>query len=131
MILVDTSAWYASVIQLDPNHAAAVAWLKQNRRPLITTDYVIDETLSLMKFRGHPHQAFVFGEGVFRHKRVSVHHLTEHEVQRAWEVFNRFRDKEWSFTDCTSKVLIEKLGLTTAFAFDHHFRQFGAVTVVP
>ena len=41
------------------------------------------------------------------------------------------RDKEWSFTDCVSRAVIERLGITTAVAFDEHFRQFGTVIVVP
>ncbi len=52
MIFVDTSAWYASVVPSDPNHAAAAAWLKENRLPLLTTDYVVDEILTLLKMRG-------------------------------------------------------------------------------
>ena len=43
----------------------------------------------------------------------------------------RFRDKNWSFTDCTSRMVMEKLAIGTAFAFDQHFRQFGTVSVVP
>jgi len=31
----------------------------------------------------------------------------------------------------TTDYIIEKLGLTTAFSFDHHFRQFGTVRIVP
>ncbi|ERT09640.1 hypothetical protein M595_0283 [Lyngbya aestuarii BL J] len=46
-------------------------------------------------------------------------------------MFSRFSDKEWSFTDCSSKVIIDKLKLTQAFSFDDHFRQFGSITVVP
>jgi predicted nucleic acid-binding protein len=45
-------------------------------------------------------------------------------------VFQRFHDKEWSFTDCTSRVVMQRLGIQRAFAFDDHFRQFGTVTVV-
>jgi predicted nucleic acid-binding protein len=45
--------------------------------------------------------------------------------------FRRFADKDWSFTDCTSCVVMQKLGITTACSFDHHFRQFGTVSVVP
>lgn len=40
-------------------------------------------------------------------------------------------DKQWSFTDCTSRVVMERLGIQKVFAFDDHFRQFGTVTVVP
>jgi predicted nucleic acid-binding protein len=57
--------------------------------------------------------------------------LTEDDIREAWSIFLRYSDKEWSFTDCTSKVVIEKLQITTAFAFDHHFRRFGTVQVVP
>ena len=47
------------------------------------------------------------------------------------EVFRKFSDKDWSFTDCSSKVVIEKFGITRAFALDHHFVQFGSIVVVP
>ncbi len=49
----------------------------------------------------------------------------------AWEIFSRFRDNEWSFTDCVSRVVMGRLGISVAFAFDEHFRQFGTVSVVP
>lgn len=42
-----------------------------------------------------------------------------------------FHDKRWSFTDCTSKVVMEEVGCRTAIAFDEHFRQFGTVAVEP
>ena len=52
MIFVDTGAWFASVIPTDPDHAAARDWLAANTAPLLTTDYVIDETLTLLRARG-------------------------------------------------------------------------------
>lgn len=45
MIFVDTSAWYASVVQSDPNHRAAADWWTRNQEPLLTTNYVLDETV--------------------------------------------------------------------------------------
>jgi len=41
------------------------------------------------------------------------------------------RSKEFSFTDCTSFALMERMRITTAFAFDIHFRQYGRFTIVP
>lgn len=131
MIFVDTGAWYASIVPSDPNHPAARGWLAQNEEPLLTTDYIIDETLTLLKGRGHYFRALALGDGFFQRNRASLHFLSETELQMAWQVFRRFEDKDWSFTDCTSKVVMEKLGLTTAFAFDQHFHQFGSVVVVP
>jgi predicted nucleic acid-binding protein len=53
------------------------------------------------------------------------------DVEQAWVVFDRYRDKDWSFTDCVSFVMMQRLGITKAFAFDDDFRQFGTVTVSP
>jgi predicted nucleic acid-binding protein len=60
-----------------------------------------------------------------------LHFLTPDEIYTAWQVFHDFRDKKWSFTDCTSKVVMERLACTQAMAFDEHFRQFGEVLVEP
>jgi predicted nucleic acid-binding protein len=59
------------------------------------------------------------------------YYLTEKDILQAWEIFQRFSDKGWSFTDCTSKAVLDKLNLTHAFAFDRHFQQFGTVIIIP
>ena len=53
------------------------------------------------------------------------------DIAHTWEIFRQYHDKDWSFTDCTSKVIMERLRLTHAFAFDGHFEQFGTVIRVP
>jgi len=40
------------------------------------------------------------------------------------------RGKDFSFTDCTSFAVMRQLGITTAFAFDEHFEQFGFIRVL-
>ena len=67
----------------------------------------------------------------FRGRIARIHFVSEAEIRAAWQVFEGFADKDWSFTDCTSKVLSEGLAITHAFAFDARFRQFGSVTVCP
>ena len=131
MIFVDTGAWFASVVPWDANHAAAVAWLGQNQETLITTDYILDETLTLLRVRKQSDRALALGEQLFSQQLAELYLLQEVDLHEAWRVFRDFADKEWSFTDCTSKVAMETLGLKTAFAFDQHFRQFGTVQVVP
>ncbi len=131
MIFVDTSAWFASIVAVDADYSSASHWLKQNAEPLFTTDYVIDETLTLLKARGQMMRAQAIGEQFFHGRLATVYYLTETDIQQAWEIFQHFSDKGWSFTDCTSKVVIETLRLRQAFAFDQHFRQFGSVDVVP
>jgi len=131
MIFVDTGAWYAVFVSDDADHAAAARWIAANRGPLLTTDYVIDETLTLMRARGQHDVALDFGTQAFAGTLAAVHYLTPADVAAAWAVFRRFADKDWSFTDCTSKVVVESLGIAAAFSFDQHFRQFGTIAVVP
>lgn len=131
MIFVDTSAWYALVVPTDPNHDSATAWLKANSPNLLTTDYVIDEILTLLKARGHHRRAHSLGDEFFKGQLVEIHFLTQAEIISSWQVFRQFSDKDWSFTDCTSKVVMDNRNVSSALVFDNDFRQFGSVMIVP
>ena len=72
-----------------------------------------------------------FGEQVFAGRLGRLYYVMPADIAEAWQVFTKFNDKAWSFTDCTSKVVMAKQNISTAFSFDHHFQQFGTVTVVP
>ena len=131
MIFTDTGGWFSLSVQTDPQHQAAAKWYKNKSQPLLTTDYVVDETLTLLKARGQNAKAVTLGNQFFGGSLATIYYLTEDDIRASWQVFRRYADKDWSFTDCTSKFVMEKLGITEAFAFDQHFRQFGTVTVVP
>lgn len=124
-------AWFAAFVPNDPDHAAADAWLSRNTDLLVTTDYVLDELLTLMKCRGEFDRAVQAGHSLLDGLVAQIEWVTPGDVQAAWETFRRFSDKGWSFTDCTSRAVIGRLFIPTAFAFDDHFRQFGNVNVVP
>jgi predicted nucleic acid-binding protein len=131
MIFADTGGWYATFIPEDRDYAAASGWFSTNRQPLLTTDYIVDETLTLLRSRQQNAVAQALGKRFFSGSLATVYYLTEDDIRQGWQVFSQYADKEWSFTDCTSKVVMEKFGITEAFAFDHHFRQFGNVTALP
>jgi predicted nucleic acid-binding protein len=131
MVFVDTSAWFAAVVPSDPNHPHAANWLATNSEVLITTDYIIDETLTLLRARGERQRAKLLGQKFFEASIAEIYFLTEADVRQAWGIFEQYDDKGWSFTDCASKVLIDEMNISRAFAFDHHFHQFGTVHVVP
>lgn len=131
MIFVDTGAWYAAFIPKDQDHPKARAWFKANRAKLVTTDYVVDELLTLLKANDEFKRALELGWSLFGQKVARLERVNDDDLMQAWEVFQRFRDKEWSFTDCVSYVVMERLGVKKAFVFDRHFHQFGTVEVVP
>lgn len=92
---------------------------------------MIDELLTLLKVRGELQRALRLGASLLVGEIAQIAWVTPDDVQQAWQTFQRYQDKSWSFTDCVSRVVMERLGLQTAFAFDDDFRQFGTVIVVP
>jgi len=130
-IFVDTGAWFARFVTSDPDHDAAREWFDQNTYPLITTDYIIDELLTVLKVRGEFQRALEVGPSLFNREVCDLEWVRQGDVANAWQVFSTYRDKGWSFTDCVSRVVMERLGITVAVAFDEHFRQFGTVAVMP
>jgi predicted nucleic acid-binding protein len=131
MIFVDSSAWFAAYVPNDPDYVAARNFLRDTTERLATTDYVVDETLTLLKARGEFRRALVLGHQLIVRGTAQLVWVQPSHVAEAWTIFQGFRDQGWSFTDCVSRVVMSQLGINKAFSFDAHFRQFGTVTVVP
>lgn len=131
MIFVDTSAWYPLFVKSDEYRPVIRQWLGENRRErLVTTDYVVDELLTLIRSR-EPGRAEYAGIQLLSGRLVKLEFVAEADFFNAWQLFQTYRDKRWSFTDCTSRVVMERLRINKALAFDHHFRQFGTIEVLP
>ena len=67
-IFVDTSGFYALLVQRDDKHAEAAQILHAagtKKRGFVTTDYVLDETATLLKARGPGHKVHNLFETVF------------------------------------------------------------------
>lgn len=98
MIFVDTGAWFALIVPTDPNHHKAAEWLENHSEILFTTDYIVDETPTLLRARGENARAISLGNSFFNGSVSVVYRVSETDLQRAWEIFETYGDKEWSFT---------------------------------
>jgi len=131
VIFIDTGALFALVVADDRCHQEMENWRAANDEPLMTTDYCLDELLTLLVARKRSGLAVSTGWKIFGGEMCRLHFLTPEQIRRAWAVFQAKHTLGWSFTDCTSKVLIDELGIRTAASLDEHFRQFGGIAVVP
>lgn len=127
-LFADTAGWMACADSADPAHRAAIAardaWLEQGGS-FVTTDYIADETLTLIRLRlGHP-AAEAWWRQVDGSSRVRWEPITPDRAEKARSLFFRYQDKEFSFTDCTSFVVMRELRLREALTTDHHFAQMG------
>jgi len=127
-LFVDTSAWFALIDRSDQNHGAAAGFLKQfQTSPVIwhLTDYVVDETLTLLRLKVSHQQAVAFLDFLDGSRQVVRSHVTPDLLRQAEDIFRRYRDKKWSFTDCVSFAYMDSEGLADAFAFDRNFSEYG------
>lgn len=125
LILVDTSAFYALADKKDPAHDRALAFLEGNETPLLTTNYVFAESLSLLTKRLGKAAAIRFGEGLKGSELVRLFHLTQDYEEGAWQEFLRYRDKGFDYIDSTCFAVMERQEIEAAFSFDRHFAQRG------
>ena len=124
-VFVDTGAWYALIDAKDPDHSAVAACLGQHGGRLATSNFVFDETVTLLRYRLGHRSARACGEALLAGGIAPVFRVTPADEARAWEIFARYRDKGFSFTDCTSFALMKRLGIASAVALDEDFRAFG------
>ena len=120
-IFVDTGAWYALVDSDDADHKAAAAFLAANSTPLITTNFIFSETVTLIRYRVGHVAASSIGQKLQESRFVRIVAVTPADEERAWDIFNKFRDQDFSFVDCTSFAVMERMKLSTVFGFDRHF----------
>jgi predicted nucleic acid-binding protein len=131
MIFVDTSAWAALFVPHDPSHLMARDWHEQNQDTLVTSDYILDELLTLLTTRFTLQAAIRAGQSLWSGRSCALVYLTPQDIEQAWKIFRSHRDKGWSFTDCTSFALMQRLHLSSAFAFDKHFSQMRGIRRIP
>jgi hypothetical protein len=130
---VDTSGFYSLLVQRDDRHSEAVTILSASgtkRRRFLTTDYVLDETATLLKARGYNHLLQAFFDSVLTSKACTIRWTDVEAFDEARVYCLKHSDHSWSFTDCLSFVVMRKLRLREALTKDAHFTEAGYVALL-
>ncbi len=92
---------------------------------MVTTDYVLDETLTLLSLRFGAAAATRFLAKIRESESVDIIWVGEHAFWEGAKLMEERHDKKWSFTDCTSFIAMRSLNVSSAFTFDRNFEQAG------
>ncbi len=134
-IFTDNWAWYAMVDKSDNDHTLAEAAntkLLDDGYFFVTTNYVLSESVTLIRYKLYHEIAVRFWNMTQRlidTGLVELIRVTEAHEAKAWKIFERYTDKKFSFTDCTSFAVMQELGLSHCFTADHHFAAMGFILV--
>lgn len=125
---IDTSAHIALINKKDQNHQRARDYYFENLSSglkLISTNFVICETLNFLRSRISLQTATKFRNSVYSSNILEITYVSRDIEEEAFNIFKKYTDKDFSFTDCTSFATMKHLNLNAAFTFDKHFRQIG------
>ncbi len=126
-VFVDTSGIVALMWARDTWHRAAkAAWkrLLATRAPLVTTDLVLAESVTLARSRGGYEVSLKLGEAL-RKPPFEMVWSTPDRFDAAWSLYKKYSDHELSLCDCVSFAVMLDRGATTAFAYDKDFETVG------
>lgn len=132
MVFVDTWGWLVLANDRDPNYGQILRLRRQSaerRAPWITTDYVLDETLTRL-FASRPFDKVrEFSEAIFAAQglgSLAIETISPERFATAWKLRLRYKDKpRISFTDLTSFVVMRESGIRQVITGDAHFSQVG------
>jgi predicted nucleic acid-binding protein len=131
-LFIDTWGWIVLGNKREPRHTELTelysSW-KNQKGMSYTTDYVLDETFTLLFRRLSFTEAkrsldvidFAIKEGYLRLERI-----TAERFEKAKSLRIKIQDKpRISFTDLTSMVVMAEVGITHILTQDDHFAQVG------
>ena len=132
MIFLDTGFLFALFVEGDDHHDRVRQVFEgfRGRRLqelLLTTNHVVAETVTLLRKKGHPDPrvrhglAVSVGEQLLAGTLGRVHRTSEEEERAALDYLAKHQDQDYSFVDCLSFFLMDKLGIKEALTVDSDF----------
>lgn len=126
-VFIDTGAFLALANKPDSLHELTATVYQEaieQNATLYTSNYIIDEAVTLIRARVGHRAAVAFIKSLDV-SGIKVLRITEGDEHAAREIFIRYKDKEFSFTDCTCFALIDKHSIDAILSLDAHFSQYG------
>ena len=131
-VLIDTWGWTELGHRRAARHDEVRHFyqsLVRQRVAIVTTDYVLDETITLLFRREVFDEAVRFLEAILsaaEQGRLVIERMTSERFAQAWRLRQQFQDKPTiSFTDLASIVVMQELGIREVLTEDEHFTQVG------
>ena len=127
-LFVDTSGWVALFGKNDKYHQDAARIygdIKKTGAVIYTSDYVLDETITTIRMNSNFHQSMVAMNAILESQMTTIIYINPDFFNKSTQLYQKYKDHPFSFTDITSFVICEHLKLKDVLSFDEHFRIAG------
>lgn len=132
-VFLDSSSFLSIINPYDQRHQDARAiWtrLTQEHWDTFTTNFMVAETHSLLIARLNHKRARDFLREIV-HSSTVILRVTPDDEHKGRSIVLKYDDKDFSFIDATSFVVMERSQIPYVFAFDRHFSQYGLNVLSP
>jgi len=133
-VFVDTGGFVGLLVSEDKSHGEARELFGRadaQRWQLVTTNAVVIETYAVLLARARDSRR---GTMTFLDLITADHYKVERirkrDEEQAIALVRSHTDKTYSLCDALSFVVMERLSLTEAIAFDRHFSEYGRFTIL-
>ena len=129
MSLVFADAFYfvARLNRRDQHHERVVAFSREFRAQMLTTDWVLTEVADALAKSESRQRIREFILHLRQSKVCEVVPAARELFDSGLEWYRQHADKAWTLTDCVSFVVMRERGITQALTEDHHFEQAGFI----
>jgi uncharacterized protein len=131
-VFVDTGAWIALAARADAYHArASAAWndIVARRIGVVTSVPVMIETFTFLDRNANRDVAIRWRDQLTSLPRIVIAECSLADLTKSWRWLELPGLVRLSVVDATSFVLMHRLKLKRAFAYDQHFAQAGFAIV--
>ncbi len=125
VVFADAFYFVARLNRRDQHHDRVVAFSRNVRAHLLTTDWVLMEVADALAKSECRSRVRDFILHLRQAAACEIISASRELLDRALELYHQHTDKEWTLTDCATFVVMRERGVTDSLTADHHFEQAG------
>ena len=121
-LFIDTSAFYSFFDKSDKNHQRISQLINDRTETFITSNFIVDELVTLLRVRHFEVvQIESYIEAILQENICQLLRINPETELKAWTMLKKYKDVTFSYTDCTSFILMKEHKIEKAISLDEHF----------
>lgn len=124
-IFFDSNYYIGLVNELDSNYKKSVALsnrLKEESYKPVISNFIFLEVVTVVSQRVGRKSSIITGESL--KNKAEIINISDSLEEKTWELFKQIKDKDVSFIDCSTIIVMRDKKINKLVTFDQHFQKF-------
>lgn len=130
LVFADAFYFVARLNRRDQHHQRVMAFSRDFRARIVSTDWILLEVADALAASECRPRIQEFLLHLRKSPACEIVPANRDLLDRALDLYNQYRDKHWTLTDCASFVVMRESDVSSALTADHHFEQAGFIALL-